>query len=375
MAPFSGTLSRLVHLTNQADVYVYCSLSVPVYDARSVDFDIKYSQQLPKYDGELDTGMVVMVVFTLGHYSVPDGEKLSLNVQAAVAMHDAVPEEDRPSETVIDDQQGFFSALRDIFKASKNVNFQGPHQTLEDPLITENLEVRTSPNDCIADLESHWVQIQAVQAFKEYTVKNFWSKNCSTNLCEIEDGPDFELLSGPHGRSASSALSVGEDVDELYSDSEAKPVVAVKPRNKKINKAEKTPGRNAKPAKTGEKRAFDLTDLDEAHRQDMADSARRQDNRIELEMKRTELELEREKNKKHKLELEAERMRMEREDRQDRMRRDEERDNPFFSMMSGMMGGASGQASTSSASMSNSSGTSNYRFDDDFCTWNLNPTQ
>ncbi|KAJ7878561.1 hypothetical protein B0H14DRAFT_2567251 [Mycena olivaceomarginata] len=75
---------------------------VPIYDARSVDFDIKNFQQLPKYDGELDAGMVAMVVFTLGHYSGADGEKLSLNVQAAVAMHDTVPEEERPAETVID---------------------------------------------------------------------------------------------------------------------------------------------------------------------------------------------------------------------------------------------------------------------------------
>jgi hypothetical protein len=109
MTPFSGTLLRLVHLINQvhliiSDKYtdVYCSLSVPVYDARSVDFDIKNFQQLPKYDGELDAGMVVMVMFTLGRYSAAEGEKLSLNVQAAVAMHDAVPEEDRPSETIID---------------------------------------------------------------------------------------------------------------------------------------------------------------------------------------------------------------------------------------------------------------------------------
>ena len=77
-------------------------LSVPIYDARSVDFDIKNFQQLPKYDGELDAGMVVMVVFTMGRYSAVDGEKLSLNVQAAVAMHDTVAEEDRPAETIIE---------------------------------------------------------------------------------------------------------------------------------------------------------------------------------------------------------------------------------------------------------------------------------
>ncbi|KAJ7302484.1 hypothetical protein DFH08DRAFT_977759 [Mycena albidolilacea] len=76
--------------------------ALPIYDARSVDFDIKNFQCLPKYDGELDSGMVVMVMFTLGHYSVAEGEKLSLNVQAAVAMHNAVLEEDRPSETIID---------------------------------------------------------------------------------------------------------------------------------------------------------------------------------------------------------------------------------------------------------------------------------
>ncbi|KAF8169684.1 hypothetical protein K438DRAFT_1983070 [Mycena galopus ATCC 62051] len=75
---------------------------VPVYDARSVDFDIKNFQQLPKYGGELDAGMVAMVIFTLGRYSAADGERLSLNVQAAVAMHNAVLEEDRPSGPIID---------------------------------------------------------------------------------------------------------------------------------------------------------------------------------------------------------------------------------------------------------------------------------
>ncbi|KAJ7215852.1 hypothetical protein GGX14DRAFT_391531 [Mycena pura] len=75
---------------------------VPIYDARSVDFDIKNFQHLPKYDRELDAGMVVMVIFTMGSYSGADGEKLSLNVQAAVAMHDAVAEEDRPIETIIE---------------------------------------------------------------------------------------------------------------------------------------------------------------------------------------------------------------------------------------------------------------------------------
>ena len=67
-----------------------------------MDFDIKNFQQLLKYNGELDAGMVVMVMFTLGHYSTMEGEKLSLNVQVAVAMHDAMPGEDRPSKNIID---------------------------------------------------------------------------------------------------------------------------------------------------------------------------------------------------------------------------------------------------------------------------------
>ncbi|KAJ7302155.1 hypothetical protein DFH08DRAFT_759748 [Mycena albidolilacea] len=188
----------------------------------------------------------------------------------------------------------------------------------------------------------------------------------------IEDGLGFEVLPGSRGRSASSARSVGDEIDELYSEPERKPAVAVKKPAKKMVNSEKNPNRTTKPTKTGEKRPFDLTDLDEAHRQDMADSARRQDHRIELEVKRTELELERERNKKRKLELEAERIRMEREDRQDRMRRDEDRDNRFFGMMSSMMGRGTGMhASTSSASISNSSTTSNYNFDDDFSAWNL----
>ncbi|KAJ7872638.1 hypothetical protein B0H14DRAFT_2570138 [Mycena olivaceomarginata] len=103
-APVNIPISPKKDGTIQWDTFAACTPDkpVPIYDARSVDFDIKNFQQLPKYDGELDAGMVAMVVFALGRYSGADSEKLSLNVQAAVAMHDAVPEEDRPAETVID---------------------------------------------------------------------------------------------------------------------------------------------------------------------------------------------------------------------------------------------------------------------------------
>jgi hypothetical protein len=98
------------------------------------------------------------------------------------------------------------------------------------------------------------------------------------------------------------------------------------------------------PAKAGEKRTFDLSSLDEAHRKDMADSACRQDSCIDLEVKRTELQLERERNKKRKLDFDAERLRMDHEDRRERMRREEERDNRFFGFMSGMMGVGAGMS-------------------------------
>jgi hypothetical protein len=94
--------------------------------------------------------------------------------------------------------------------------------------------------------------------------------------------------------------------------------------------------------KAGDKRTFDLSGLDEAHRQDMVDSARRADGRLALEVKRAELQLEREKNKRRKLDFEAERLRMEREDRQECTRREEERDNRFFGFMSSMMGARAG---------------------------------
>ncbi|KAJ7303422.1 hypothetical protein DFH08DRAFT_825880 [Mycena albidolilacea] len=40
-------------------------LPVPIYDGRSVDFDIKNSHHLPVYAAELELGAVVMVMFTL----------------------------------------------------------------------------------------------------------------------------------------------------------------------------------------------------------------------------------------------------------------------------------------------------------------------
>jgi hypothetical protein len=93
-----------------------------------------------------------------------------------------------------------------------------------------------------------------------------------------------------------------------------------------------------KDAKVGDKRQLDLSTLDDAHYQEMADSARRQDTQLALEAKRTELQLEREKNKRRKLELETEKMRREDEDRKERLRRDDERDKRFYCMMENMVG-------------------------------------
>jgi hypothetical protein len=78
----------------------------------------------------------------------------------------------------------------------------------------------------------------------------------------------------------------------------------------------------------------------------MADTAHRQDARLALEAKRTELQLEREKNKKRKLEFDTERLRIEQEDRRERMRREEERDNRLFGLMSGMMGMGAGMGAS-----------------------------
>jgi hypothetical protein len=77
--------------------------------------------------------------------------------------------------------------------------------------------------------------------------------------------------------------------------SQKKSVVPVKAEREKKLKGEKV----EKP-KTGEKRTFDLASLDEMHRQDVADSARRQDNRLSLEVKRAELQLECEHNNKRR---------------------------------------------------------------------------
>jgi hypothetical protein len=96
-------------------------------------------------------------------------------------------------------------------------------------------------------------------------------------------------------------------------------------------KAEREKKLKVEKSKTGEKRTFDLASLDETHRQDMADSARRQDDRLGLEVKCTELQLERERNKRRKMELD-----------QERLRREEERDKRFFSLMEGMMSGGMG---------------------------------
>ncbi|KAJ7754749.1 hypothetical protein B0H14DRAFT_2979084 [Mycena olivaceomarginata] len=139
----------------------------------------------------------------------------------------------------------------------------------------------------------------------------------------IEDGPEIQFLSS--SRAASSALSVGGDeVDQLVEDKDNKP---------KAEREKKLKGEKVEKPKTGEKRTFDLASLDEMHRQDMADSARRQDNHLSLEVKHAELQLERERNKRRKMELD-----------QERLRREEERDKCFFSFMQGMMSGGMGGA-------------------------------
>ncbi|KAF7366981.1 hypothetical protein MSAN_00956800 [Mycena sanguinolenta] len=149
---------------------------------------------------------------------------------------------------------------------------------------------------------------------------------------------DLEEIRVSRGRSTSSVGDEG-DVDELIDSDEE--IAPIKPEKDKEVSTRKSAKPAKTPAKTGDKRAFDLSALDDAHRQDMADSARRQDTRLALEMERTKLQIEREKNKKRKLEFEAERMRMDQQERRERLRREEERDNRLFSLISGMVGGSS----------------------------------
>jgi hypothetical protein len=63
----------------------------------------KNFQKLPEYGNEADARTVIMVMFTLGKYTNRNrGEMLSFNVQAAVALHDPVPEDERPAGTIIE---------------------------------------------------------------------------------------------------------------------------------------------------------------------------------------------------------------------------------------------------------------------------------
>jgi hypothetical protein len=56
-------------------------------------------------------------------------------------------------------------------------------------------------------------------------------------------------------------------------------------------------------------RARDLSALDDAYAEDMRESARRREGRIESEKRRAKVELERKQNKRRKLELEREKTR------------------------------------------------------------------
>jgi hypothetical protein len=63
---------------------------------------------LPKYDNEVDEGALVMAMFTAGKYSSAAGdERLSLNIQAVVAMHDPVPESEWSPETIVEGKEPF----------------------------------------------------------------------------------------------------------------------------------------------------------------------------------------------------------------------------------------------------------------------------
>ncbi|KAJ6490806.1 hypothetical protein C8R45DRAFT_928636 [Mycena sanguinolenta] len=54
---------------------------------------------VPYYEAELEQGAVAIVMFILGQYSGNQGEMLSFNLQAAVAMHDPVTADQYPPET------------------------------------------------------------------------------------------------------------------------------------------------------------------------------------------------------------------------------------------------------------------------------------
>ncbi|KAJ7350852.1 hypothetical protein DFH08DRAFT_806833 [Mycena albidolilacea] len=83
-------------------------------------------------------------------------------------------------------------------------------------------------------------------------------------------------------------------------------------------------------AKAGDKHTFDLSGLDNAHCQDMVDSACCADGHLALE-------LECEKNKRHKLNFEADWLRMEHEDWQECTHHEEEHNNHLFGFISSIM--------------------------------------
>ncbi|KAJ7197563.1 hypothetical protein GGX14DRAFT_667727 [Mycena pura] len=72
---------------------------VTIYDARSVEFDIKNFRQLPEAKDELQAGCIVMVIFTLSKYNSNDGGvNLSFNIQDVVLLHDPVTDDETPDE-------------------------------------------------------------------------------------------------------------------------------------------------------------------------------------------------------------------------------------------------------------------------------------
>ncbi|KAK7022504.1 hypothetical protein R3P38DRAFT_2780517 [Favolaschia claudopus] len=138
----------------------------------------------------------------------------------------------------------------------------------------------------------------------------------------VEDSDDRP----PVFAKSSSVSLAGDDTEDEEEEKEKKSLRKTSTGTKPVPKGEKDRVKN-KNLKAGDKRPFDLSSLDAIHQQDLEESARRRDSRLELESRRTELQIERERNKRAKLELEK-----------DRLKREDERERRMFDLIASMRG-------------------------------------
>ncbi|KAF7372052.1 hypothetical protein MVEN_00063500 [Mycena venus] len=159
-------------------------------------------------------------------------------------------------------------------------------------------------------------------------------KTPSSDLGDVndadDDDSDIKVLGSGRSSSPNLASSVHEDdVDDESSDSDAKPVKKRAVQPTKLDKSRSKPA--GKPS--GHKRSFDVAELDSLHREEMAESAKRQKQWLELEVKRAEVQVEKEKTKRAKLEYDRKRLQAE-----------QERDRRMYEFMGSIMGHRSSAA-------------------------------